>query len=204
MTMVVKQGQAPLLRLVDDAAPGSSSHSARVAPSNFADAFRKHHGLVCHLLAQYGVEPAAVDDAAQEVFLVVHRRWDTYDGRAAFSKWLVGIVRRVAKDHRRARHRAWLRRSKIPAWRPDPSTPLELVEREQAARRVQSFLDALPLAQREVFVMSDVVGMRGPEIAEALGVPLNTIYSRLRLARRRFEAFAVALDDTRGGDNHGR
>ncbi len=201
MAKAVHARGMPRLRVVSETESKATSplepdarddHARRPSPSSFEEAFRRHHGLVCHLLAQYGVAPAAVDDVAQEVFLVVHRKWGSFDGRSAFTKWLVGITRRVAADHRRSRRRARQRREQVPVWRPAPNTPLELVERDHVGHHED-------LALREVFVMADVVGMRGPEIAESLGVGLNTVYSRLRLARRRFEAF-VAGDETGGTD----
>lgn len=183
------------LRVID----GEKPAEPLAVPHSFEDAFRRHYPLVRHLVGQWGVHPSAVEDVTQEVFVTVHRRWDSFDGRTAFSNWVVGIARRVAKDHRRSRRRAWLRRQNVPAWRPEPETPQESAERSEAARRVEQFLAGLPVEQREVFVMADVLGMRGPEIAESLGVPLNTIYSRLRLARRKFEEFVG-----KGGDQGGR
>ena len=58
---------------------------------------------------------------------------------------------------------------------------------------VQAALDQLPMEQRAVFVLHELDEQSAPEVAEALGTPLNTVYSRLRLARERFRAAVEAL-----------
>ena len=70
---------------------------------------------------------------------------------------------------------------------PDPPEPEELVARRDAAAVVERFLDTLDPEQRAVFVLAQLEGLDVPEIARTLGIKLNTAYSRLRLARRRFD-----------------
>ncbi|MFV8750878.1 RNA polymerase sigma factor [Nannocystaceae bacterium ST9] len=173
----------PQLRLVADDEPSECS-----AQADFAEAFRRHYRLVHRMLREYGVDEASLDDAAQDVFLVVHRRWHDYDGRAAFSKWLIGIVRRVAKDYRRSARRTQARLDKVvpPGSPADPEH--RMAEREEVAL-VERFLDRLDVERREVLVLADIEGMTAPEISSVLGVNLNTVYSRLRTARQRFDAF---------------
>ncbi len=213
----------PTLRLVaDDERPvsaeveredSSSVESALVErhdPGSFVDAFRRHYRMVHRMLRQLGVDDAVLDDATQDVFLVVHRRWRDYDGRSAFRYWLLGITRRLASDYRRAarRLRARLDRARIevPPTRPgrhsDPDPELQLGDR-QAIALVDEFLVTLDDDRREVFVLADIEGLSAPEIAEALGVKLNTVYSRLRVARQRFEVF-LRRQQSRERGSHGR
>jgi RNA polymerase sigma factor (sigma-70 family) len=199
----MSENQAPRLRLVGDAEPAgaavdepagasrrpaSPEESGTHGPANFADAFRRHYALVHRMLRTYGVDEALLDDAAQEVFLVVHRRWGDYDGRRAFRSWLIGITRKVASSYRRAGRRLRARLDKL-APPPQPASPeLRLAQREQLAR-VEAFITQLPTRQREVFVLAEIEGMSAPEIAEIVGAKLNTVYSRLRVARERFAAW---------------
>lgn len=147
--------------------------------------YREYHGFVWRMLHHLGLRGASVDDAAQEVFVVVHRRLSTFDGRTSIKNWLYGITRRVASDHRKAgkRRAAWLRL--VPS--PEASgEPPPIVEHAAAAELVARILETIDEDKRLVFVMAELEGMTAPEIAEAIGVNLNTVYSRLRAARQRF------------------
>src|SRR5262249_20049740 len=133
-----------------------------------------------------GVREPSLDDAAQDVFVVVHRRLPLFEGRSTMRTWLFGIVRNVAFNHRRARVRA--RESPEPP--PDvPATaagPHESAEERQAAAFVQTFLAAQDDRKRELFVLCLLEELSVPEAAEALGIPLNTAYTRLRRVRAEF------------------
>jgi RNA polymerase sigma-70 factor (ECF subfamily) len=144
-------------------------------------------------------EAAAVDDAVQDVFIVVHRRLTEFEGRSSLRSWLFGIARRVAHDHRRRIGRKE-RGEELPEVLPDPdgSTPAGELERAQAVRTLHALLAALDDDKREVFILAELEQMTAPEIAAALGVNLNTVYSRLRAARAAFDA-AVARHLARNG-----
>lgn len=147
-------------------------------------------------LRRLGVPDALLDDAAQEVFLVVHRRLADVEERA-LKQWIFGIVLRVARDTRR-----WLKRKSPHTQRADAIVeadsiaddraprPDERTERSEAARLLHKLLDALDDEKRAVFVLAELEQMTAPEIAEALSVNLNTVYARLRAARREFEQAA--------------
>jgi RNA polymerase sigma-70 factor (ECF subfamily) len=169
-------------------------------PSSFAEAFRRHYGLVHRMLGVYGVDDALLDDAAQDVFLVVHRRWHDYDGRTAFRSWLIGIVRRVASGYRRAGRRLRDRLERLATPPQPPSIEARLVQRE-TLDGVRIAIDSLGTRQREVFVLAELEGLTAPEIAETLGIKLNTVYSRLRVARDRFRTTLAQQRerDERGG-----
>jgi RNA polymerase sigma-70 factor (ECF subfamily) len=149
--------------------------------------YREYHGFVWRMLHHLGLRGAGIDDAVQEVFVVVHRRLGSFDGRTSIKNWLYGITRRVASDHRKQgrRRAAWLRL--VPSPEADrASGEVPLVEHASAAELVAQLLDALDEDKRLVLVMAELEGMTAPEIAEAIGANLNTVYSRLRAARQQF------------------
>jgi RNA polymerase sigma-70 factor (ECF subfamily) len=189
----------PRLRIVADGEP--SRAEPEHGPASFVEAFRQHYALVHRMLGVYGVDEALLDDATQDVFLVVHRRWDDYDGRTAFRSWLVGIVRRVASGYRRAGRRLRLRLEQLHAPAQPPTVESQLVQRE-TLEHVRASIASLDTRQREVFVLAELEGLTAPEIAETLGIKLNTVYSRLRTARERFgAALARQRQREQGGRN---
>jgi RNA polymerase sigma-70 factor (ECF subfamily) len=121
---------------------------------------------------------------------------DTYDPARPLRPWLFGVALRVVLDHRKRVRR----RREVPSDedRVDPR-PLadHLVELSQESQLVMRALDTLDLQRRAVFVMSELGGHTMPEIAETLSVPLNTAYSRLRLARQDFESAVRRLQPAR-------
>ncbi len=175
---------------------------ARTAELRFDAVYREHVGFVWRSLRRLGIPEAEIEDAAHEVFLVVHRRLAGFAGESALTTWLYGIARGVASNRRRGEVRRLRRHAGAPA--PDLSEgPSEHVARSQAAAAVERFLAGLADDQRVVFELFEIEGLRANEIAESLGVNINTIYTRLRAARQRFAAFVAALQDD-GGTPHGR
>jgi RNA polymerase sigma-70 factor (ECF subfamily) len=171
-----------------DAAPrrDESSSAAQVAR-----VFSEHADFVWRSLRRLGVPTADVDDALQEVFLVVHRRIAEYEDRGLMRAWLFSISRQVSSHYHRgvkrseARHRGLV----ISTTAPDLE---EVVARREAEQLVSAFLDELDEPQRLVFYLSDIEGLTAPEIASALAANLNTVYGRLRQARKRFEQVVAA------------
>lgn len=146
-------------------------------------------------LRRLGVREADLPDATHEVFVIVHRRLPDFDPARPLAPWIAGIVYRVAiHEQRRARHRRerLVDPRTLPERRggPDPEQAAMTAER---ARRVLDALGALDLDRRAVFVMHEMDGLPCPAIAEALGLPVNTVYSRLRVARARFRAALARL-----------
>ncbi len=156
-------------------------------PHSFEALYDQYFDFVWRSLRRLGVPVSALDDAVQEVFLVVHRRLPEFEGRSALKTWMFGIALNVAQHVMRSLAR---RASERP---PDTlaapvSTPQEDVLRAEAVRLLYRVLDELDPDKRSVFVMAELEYMTAPEIAEVTSLPLNTVYSRLRLARRDFEA----------------
>jgi RNA polymerase sigma-70 factor, ECF subfamily len=172
---------------------GAEPGAAR-APLSFDEVYEAHFDFVWRSARRLGVHEGAVDDVVQETFLVVHRRLAEFEGRSSVKTWLFGIVLRVVRDHRRH-----LRRKEPHSMRPeaptDPETltaspeqgPHERAVKTEAVRALHAILDELDDEKRELFILAELEQMTAPEMAEALGVNLNTIYSRLRAARQEFE-----------------
>lgn len=163
------------------------------------EVYRANFRLVWTTLARLGVRRAELEDAAQEVFLVVHRRFADYDPSRPIRPWLLGITYRVATaERRRARHRREELVDDPQRGASHAATPEAEAIARRRAERIHRALDTLDPERRAVFVMYEMEAIGGPEIAEALGIPINTVYSRLRVARERFRRAIEALR-TEGG-----
>lgn len=153
-------------------------------------------------LRRLGVPDREREDLCHDVFVAFQRTSARFDGERPIRPWLFGICYRVVSDWRR---RASTRREVLdhePIERADRrcERPIgeEAVEVEERRRLVERGLQALDLDKRAVLVMHDVDGCSMPEIAEVLGAPLNTLYSRLRVARQRFaDAVRAAMGEKR-------
>jgi RNA polymerase sigma-70 factor (ECF subfamily) len=160
--------------------------------------------FVWRTLVRLGIAEEAIEDVVQEVFLVVHRRLPDFEGRSSVRTWIYAIAVRVARRHRRTLVRRRLTKSaedanvEVTALADCPErSPDAVLERQQAMELVAALLDELDDDLREVFVLADLEEMAVPEIANILGANVNTIYSRLRVARR---AFDEALSRARARD----
>jgi RNA polymerase sigma-70 factor (ECF subfamily) len=177
----------------------ASAHAGTSAPvPTLAELYRAHASFVWRSLRRFGIPEEALEDVVHDVFMIARRRLPEFDGQAASTTWLFAIARGVAANFRRARTRADKRRELAPVGRPPPDPELAL-ERSRAIAWIGEFLAGLPAEQREVFELVDIEGLRGPEVAELLGQSVNVVYSRLRLARRRLEAFIDARIGNEGG-----
>jgi RNA polymerase sigma-70 factor (ECF subfamily) len=152
----------------------------------FEDVYAAHFRGVWRTLRRLGVKDAQLDDAAQDVFVVVHKKLGAFDGRS-LRGWLYAIAVRVASDYRRG---VAVRRSvALPETVTDPAPdPARVSELHDSVRLLHALLEELPGEQRTVFVLAELEELTVPEISEALGANPNTVYSQKRAARARFEA----------------
>jgi RNA polymerase sigma-70 factor (ECF subfamily) len=161
-------------------------------PLEFAEVYADHFAFVWRSLRALGVSPTQLADAAQDAFLVVHRRLAEFEGRAHMRTWLFAIVEHVAFNYRRAE-----RRKSAPLRPLDPEQPSEApdpVERTadlEAARFLQEFLASLDDGKRAVFALALVEEMSASEVAAILSIPENTVYSRIRAVRQAFRTAAL-------------
>jgi RNA polymerase sigma-70 factor (ECF subfamily) len=169
--------------------------SAPPAKADFSAIYDEHVDGVWRLLERFGVPESGLEDAVQEVFITAHRRLAEFRGDSTLKTWLGGIAVRVAKDVRRGLARKG-GHEPLNEGLPQGGPQLEdTVGQRQALSRVLRLLDALDDEQREVFVLAELEGMTAPEISEATGVNVNTVYTRLRAARQRFDDLVAS----RGG-----
>lgn len=164
--------------------------------NRFEDIYRENFAFVWSAARRCGVPVEAADDVVQDVFMVAHRRSSELDWGVPAHGWLYRVTRNVAMRYRRGAARRG-RREAVAAL--STAVAVEPHPRLEAARTLETLLEQLTDPQREVFEMSEVLGMSGPEIASALGVPANTVYSRLRLARSQLKAQAQTVDRIREG-----
>lgn len=168
--------------------PPNLARSGVAAPEAYAEAFRVlyelHVDFVLRTLVYLGVPKSLAEDAAQEVFLTLHRRLRDYDMRRPLRGYLWGICRHVAQSHRRKQARILRRESVAPT--PEPAVlPDDALEKKRATIFVRDFIDTLNEDLSTVFVLVALEGRTAPEVAAALGLNVNTVYSRVRLARER-------------------
>jgi RNA polymerase sigma-70 factor (ECF subfamily) len=176
-----------------------SHHVLPPAAQRFRELYRAELGYVWRTLRRLGVPGADVEDLAHDVFVIVHRKLDQYDPTRPLRPWLFGIAFRVAAGHRRLHRTA----REVPMAEPEAEAEVsaEGEARVEAAERralVLAALAEIDLDQRAVLVLHDIDGCPVPEIAQALDVKLNTVYSRLRLAREKFAAAVSRLRAERG------
>jgi RNA polymerase sigma-70 factor (ECF subfamily) len=156
----------------------------------FRELYENHVDFVWRNLRRLGVRESDAEDRTQEVFVVAHRRFDEFEDRGHGPRaWLFQIVLRVASDARRHRRRH--------PEEPDGGDSLshasveapqaEALARREALSTLDAALQTIEVGRRAVLVLHEIEEMTAPEIARVLGIPLNTVYSRLRVARGELE-----------------
>jgi RNA polymerase sigma-70 factor (ECF subfamily) len=166
----------------------------------FQAVYDQYFDFVWSSARHLGVDAAAMDDVVQEAFIVIYSRLHTLKRPDALRSWIYGVVRRTVSDHRRSR-RARGDASAVEAGgelESNQPTPAELAEKNSELELLAYLLAQLDETKREVFRLVELEEMSVPEVADALEIPLNTAYSRLRAARQAFEA-ALARYEARGG-----
>jgi RNA polymerase sigma-70 factor (ECF subfamily) len=169
------------------------SAAAPQAHPSLGAIFDEHFDYVWRALQRLGVREADLEDLAHEVFIKVHARLEDYDRTKPMRPWLFGFAYRVAADHRRlARHRIEVFG---PAPEPvDPTRPAdENLEAREERALVAAALEWVDFDRRAVLILHDVEEVPVPAIAHELGIPVNTAYSRLRIARSEFATAVKAL-----------
>jgi RNA polymerase sigma-70 factor (ECF subfamily) len=167
-------------------AASSGTHPRTLPAPSFREVYASYFGFVWRTAANRGIPRAALDDVTQEVFIVVDRKLHEFEGRASLRTWIAAIVRRVVADYIK-------KRGNRPAGdetleREPPSEPdTERAEQNAALEVLDALLAKMNDDQREVFVLHEIEELSGAEIAEITGVNENTVWTRLRAARRIFQ-----------------
>jgi RNA polymerase sigma-70 factor, ECF subfamily len=196
--------QTPSVARPADSAPAPNERSS---DARFEQIFASEFDYVFHTLRRLGVRSAELPDVTHDVFVAVYRKLGDYDPDRPIRPWLFGFSFRIAKDHRAlARHGREVRSDprhghgeveaeELPDSTPDAEVSLD---RKRSRDLVLLALDEMELEKRALVVMHDLDGLGVPAIAELLEIPLNTAYSRLRLARDQFRATLLRLRPAKG------
>jgi RNA polymerase sigma-70 factor (ECF subfamily) len=181
-------------------APVLEPAGARDVRAAFRALYDANVDFVWRNLRRLGVAETDVDDKTQEVFVIAHRRFGDFEERGHGPRaWLFQIVLRIASDTRRHRRRhpvdpdggvAQDRESIAP-----PQT--DALDRREKLDLLDRALGAIEVGRRAVLLLHEIEEMTAPEIAEVMGIPLNTVYSRLRVARAELES---AIEELRAGE----
>jgi RNA polymerase sigma-70 factor (ECF subfamily) len=173
-------------------APSYPESGTQVARPTFPALYDDHVDLVWRTLRRLGIAEANLEDSVQEVFVVAHRKLDSFEGRSSVSTWLYGItilVARNARRHARRHPEAELSEAQEPVM--STGLPDEVLLEREAALLVEKLLDQLDEEKREVLVLAELEQLSGAEIAISLGLNVNTVYARLRAARQQFDAAVI-------------
>lgn len=140
-----------------------------------------------------GVRANALDDVVQDVFVVVHRNLERFEGSGSITSWIFGIVLRVVRNHRRTLRRKGAGQALASVVTdadllvaPLRDSPHEQLKKRQASRIWQEVLAQMAHSKAEMLVMVELEGRSVAEIAWLLELPVKTAYSRLRRARLDF------------------
>lgn len=171
----------------EGSAPSPPMRNATEVPS-LPEIFRQYAPFVWRALRRLGVPEADVEDVCQEVFVVVHRKLGDFEGRSSLRTWIYGICARTASDYRRSGR---VRREVVTDAPPDTAHEggqHDAVALRQARAKLDRILDTLDDDKRAVFVLYEIEELTMAEVADSLGCPLQTAYSRLHAARKIVEA----------------
>jgi RNA polymerase sigma-70 factor (ECF subfamily) len=153
--------------------------------------FVTHGPFIGRVIRRLTGDGPQVDDLLQETFIVAHRRRADFDPRSDARAWLYGIAAKLCSRHHRglsrfARLKQRLVEELPEGWASPVERPDRALERQEEVRTVREAIERLSFKQREVFVLFELEGLEGEAIAELLGLPLGTVWTRLKAARERF------------------
>lgn len=173
------------LDALDEPDDGRSS----LGPLHTSTVYDAYATFVWRSLQRMGVPTSDLEDALQEVFIVVHRKLPQYDAeRAKLSTWLFGISLNVARKHR-TRSRLTFGFD-IDAQVGNNGNQETLLQSRQQAERLNTILGKMKPEHSATFVMFELEALSCQEIADLTGVPVGTVYSRLHKAREQFKELA--------------
>jgi RNA polymerase sigma-70 factor (ECF subfamily) len=164
----------------------------------FQALFRAELGYVWGSLRRLGVNERDAEDVAHDVFIQVYRKLDAYDRARPIRPWLFGFAYRAASDYRR------LARPRVEVIGEDEDAPAraplaeDVLARAEDVALVGEALESIDLERRAVLVAYELAEVPMKEIAEVLGIPLHTAYSRLRVAREELAAAVRRAKSRRG------
>ena len=173
--------------------PTADRESREVSPAEGVDNLYEQYapvvaGWICRLMGP----SADIEDLVHDTFLIAHRRRREFRGEGSVKTWLFGIMTYVVANRRkRERVRRWLLARFAKENEARPASPIvaieELVRRERVARLYRA-LDRLPDIYRTALILFEIEGAPGNEIAELLGIDVETLWVRLHRGRAKLLA----------------
>ena len=205
-------GTAADVRSASERGPGSASRGPASADAaaqrpplpgeslDFELIYREHFDFACRSLRLLGVEPDGLEDAAQDAFGVASRRLAEFEGTSSIKTWIFAIVQRVAANHRRTHRR---RQAPLEPLTPEVAaseapSPESEAQAAQSAELIRAFSDGLDEDRRALLVLGLIEGVPMRELADVLGIPLQTAYSRVRALRRSLELYLLEHEADHG------
>ena len=192
ITTFVNTSATPIQR--DDAGGGAGSPSLDSAapdaqaspPLPLAELYDSYADFVYRSLLGLGVAPARAEDAMQDVFIIANQHLASFQG-TFYKAWLFRIAHSVARNVRRAAKRAQAEPLEETQLVDPTASPFEHAAQAEQVRLLNELLEQLKDRQREVFVLAELEQLPQVEIAEALGIHVNTVANRLSAARENLE-----------------
>lgn len=152
--------------------------------------FDRHEMSLRRYFGRIGVTASDADDLVQQTFVELMRTAGHFDTSLVARSWIYGVATMVVRRHRRSLSRltnnlvTWANQLRG-ATEPAPDGEFEL---DQTAKRISEALDTMAPKKREVFVLVALEELSGEEVSAALGIPVNTVWTRLHHARRELRA----------------
>jgi RNA polymerase sigma-70 factor (ECF subfamily) len=197
---VSSEAAALTLRPVRPTGAAPELASAATERPDFAAIYDRWFDDVSRWLLALGAPAADNEDLAQEVFLVVRRRLADFDHRNV-AGWLFRIASRQVTAYRRRRwfksvfsRQPELELDELPH---DDASPATLLEKKEKQRVLHGLLARMSEKRRATFVLFEIEGYSGEEIARIQRIPVATVWTRLHHARKEF--FGLVDDYRRGG-----
>lgn len=196
----IASGSAAELALTAELRGAAAARApAQSPPLTFEQVYAEHYRFVWRTLRAFGLPLAAVDDATQDVFVVVHRRLADFEWRSSIRTWLFRIAQWIVTYERR-RARSEPRHEPIDEQVGDASPgPFEIAARSEGLRTLEAILLRMDEDKRLALVLMDIEELKAHEVAELFDINVNTVYSRLRLAREQFRRLLNATHTTAEG-----
>lgn len=158
---------------------------------NFAELYKTYFDFVWSSARYLGVDEAEMDDVVQEIFITIHDRIGTLLKPESLRSWIYGVTRRTVSTYHRTKRTALITtntaRLEPEMLQPDRVSPLQSAELSEQTALLRHLLQELDAAKREIIELTELYEMTAPEVAAAIDIPLNTVYSRLRAARQDLE-----------------
>ena len=157
------------------------------AKPSFDSIYRAHFGEVARWVRALGTNDGDIEDVTQEVFIILRRKYSSFDGRD-IRAYLYRIAQRTVRDHRRS---AWFRnflehRFPLPEYPCNTPTGLDSLDEQDRRKVLESILARMSDKRRATFILFEVEGYSGDEIAEIQSLPVKTVWTRLHHARKDF------------------